>query len=175
MSSYLKMPAIWWWPFSVRYCTSVSLLQLLEQIQIGVGEGGLSPLNDDTVDLGGEKVLKDLTLHRDLVLGGKKQGHAIVLGENGLDLPQNGGEDIIADIGGDHRDGALRRGGLGTKTVSAKDVGAASPALFNITILLENGEGLTNGLTAHLVFAHQGIFRGEHIHIFVFSVLDMSL
>ena len=102
--------------------------------------------------------LKDLALVGYLVLGGEQQGGAVVLGEDIFHLPQDAGENVVADIGCDHRDGAVGHG-LGEGQVP--DVGTAALAALDEPLGGQQGQGLAHRLAADLKALTQGLLRGE--------------
>ena len=142
------------------------------QVQVGVGQAGLGPLHQHPVQGGQvQKGIEHLPLVGHLVLGGKEQGGAVVVGEDVFHLSQNAGEDVVADVGGDDRDRAVGHGG---RLGPVPDVGAAALPALNQPLRDQQGQGLPHGLAADLKLLAQELFGGQKHALLVDSVQNIG-
>ena len=80
--------------------------------------------------------------------------------KDGFRLPKDAGEDVVADIGGEHGDVPWRAWGVLRRVQDAR---AASLALFNQALLNQEGERLAYRLPAELIGFGQCHLCGELI------------
>ena len=133
--------------------------QLLIEPDVRVGETRLRSLHQHTVELFHlQQLQQDPAFVSELVLRCEQQRGAVVLRTDGLNLPQDAGEDIIADIGRHHRDRAM---GPRHAFPLLKDVGAAALSALDELLGLQKGKRLTHRLSAHLKLLAQRQLRRQ--------------
>ncbi len=145
--------------------------QLLIQVQIGVGQGGLAPLHQYAVQiLDGQQGLEDLALDRDLILGGEEEGGAAVGGKDPLHPPEDPREDVVIDIGGDHRDRTVQKG---LRPDPFPQVGSAALPAGDQPLVLQHRQGPADRLPADLEPLAEGVLRREELLAAVYAILDL--
>ena len=133
--------------------------QPLIEPDVGVGEPRLGALHQHAVQmLHLQQGQQDLSFVGELVPGGKEQGGAVVLRADGLDLPQDAGKDVVADISRDHGDG---ESAAGRRLLPLPDMGAAALPPVDQPLCLQKGEGLPHRLPADLILGAERLFRGQ--------------
>ena len=147
------------------------LPQLLIQGQVGVGQGAFGALHNQPVHLLVNVLLQHAALVVHLVFRGGKQGEKPLFRKLRLNAPKDGGEDVLADIGGHHPHvpRALAPG------LAAAHIGtAALPALDKI-LLLQQGKGLADSLAAHAILLGHLVLPGKALAPLVRSPQDLPL
>ena len=135
------------------------LHQLLIELDVRIGEAGLRALHEHAVQLLHlQQGRQDLALVGELVLRREQQRGAVVLRTDGFDLAQDAGEDIVADVGRHHCDGAMGPGGA---LLLLTDVGAAALLAVDELFRFQQGQRLAHRLTAHLKLRAQRQLRGQ--------------
>ena len=145
--------------------------QLLVQIQIGVGQSRLAPLDQHAVQaLYGQQRLEDLALNRDLILGGKEQGSAAVRGEDRLHSLEDPGEDIVVDIGGNHCDSTVQEG---LRFRAFPQAGTAALPAGNQALILQHRQGPADRLPADLKALTEQVLCGKKLLAAVYAAFDL--
>ena len=135
--------------------------QLPVEPDVGIGKPGLGPLHQNAVELLHlQQRLKDLPLIGKLVLRGEKKGRAVVLRAYRLDLAQDAGEDIVADIGGDDGD---RAPPAKDRLPPLADVRAAALPPVDQALRLQQRQSLPDRLAAHLKPGAEQLLRRERL------------
>ena len=81
------------------------------EIQIGIGQAGFRAFHQHSVQLAqSQQRLKYLALIGHLILSGKEQRCTAVAGQHIFHLSKDTGKDVVTDIGGNYRNGTVRRG-----------------------------------------------------------------
>jgi len=130
--------------------------QLVVEIQVGVWQGGLGPLHNQAAYRLAEKPLENLPLLVRRVPGGKEHGGVVALSEKLLHVLEDGGEDVVVNIGGHDGDAAAA-----PDQRLRQHPGAAALPLFNEAQLHQALQRLPHSLAADLVALGQFLFRGQ--------------
>ena len=101
--------------------------QLPVQVQVRVGQRTLGGLHQNAVHRLLQQAGKNLPLVGHPVLGSEDGGGTLLPAQHILYLPQNAGENVVADIGDNDSNIIVAGGGLG----GAENVGAAAPFGLN--------------------------------------------
>ena len=120
--------------------------ELQIQVAVGGGQGGFGTFDENGTDLLLQKLGQDVPFPADFILRSKDQCGIARLGKAGLEVVQNGGEDVVVQKGGDNGDLA---GVTGTAVVP--DIGTAALAALDKTLCLQQLQRVADGLAAHVV------------------------
>ena len=125
-------------------------MQTLVEIPVGGGQGGLGPLHQQAAHGLLQQPEEDLPLPAHPILRGVDRGGVALAGENLRRLVEDGGKDVVVHEGGHHRD--LPGRGAGGQ---AGGVGPAALPAVDQPLLLQQAEGVADGLAAELIAGRQ--------------------
>ena len=137
--------------------------QLLIEFDVRVGQTGFGALNQNTVQmLHAEQGHEDLALVCKLILCGKQKRGAVVFRTDGLNFAQDAGEDIVADIGGNHSD---RKPAVIGSVLLFADVRSAALPPVDQAFRLQEGKRLPHRLPADPELGAERLLGGESLLI----------
>ncbi|MPN57272.1 hypothetical protein SDC9_204966 [bioreactor metagenome] len=140
------------------------------QVEVRVWQRGLRPLHEDAVDGLIQQIFQYLPLVIDAVSRGGKNGRILVCGKHTLRLAQDAGEDIVADVGCDHRDVSASH-----RVCLCVHAGPAAALLRDQSRVHEKGKRLTDGLAACGKTLGQLLFGWQHLPGGKLSCFDFVL